>query len=313
MSGAVVELRNRINENKGKSSPLAKMFKHNQKREFPLSARYRGANGKVADTGGESSRVTNNSPTMPVKFEQPVKLTSILSSPGDARKSGNATQDLNKAENMSQLISYKLVSDVKKHQQPPEARRDGDLNIYSIQPAKPAETDTLDALQSVEKCITQLEAKAVQQKNIQKFLEICKSIKPDAQSTIPQDLATSAQKKPEGALQPPLKSFNEVENLLKPGVSDMEAENAETFDRAAKTRSSTSGAERADRGAAKSKPLSRAASDAQEHKVPERAQQKAKPRYIRNVSQVLIAFDFWEGKFGLEFSIKPHNFFLIKN
>lgn len=278
MSGTAVELRNRINESDKKKATLTlmKMFKNNQKREFPLSARYRSANGKVNnETGTTTSRVTNNSPTMPVKFEQPVKLTSILSN--------NATQDLNKAENMSQLVSYKLVSDVKKQQ-------DGDVNIYSIQPPKTTETDTLDTLQTVEKCISQMEAKAIQQKNIQKFLELCKSIKPDAKTDV-KDKSQDLVQKP--AIQPPLKSFNEVENLLKPGVSDMEAEYSETFDRASKTRNSTSGAERAER-IVKSKPLSRAASDAQEHNkvvtVPEKVTSKPKPRYGRNVSQVICNF-----------------------
>lgn len=274
-----VEQRNRINEGDKKKTTLLKMFKNNQKREFPLSARYRNTNGKINNETGTTSRATNNSPTMPVKFEQPVKLTSILS---------NATQDLNKAENMSQLVSYKLVSDVKKQQQD----KTDDVNIYTIQPPKTSEAattiDTLDTLQTVEKCISQMEAKAIQQKNIQKFLELCKSIKPDAK-TEAKDKSQELNQKPPTNNQPPLKSFNEVEDLLKPGVSDMEAEYSETFDRTSKTRNSTTGAERADR-TMKSKPLSRAASDAQEHNkagVGEKTTVvKAKPRYIRNnVSQ----------------------------
>lgn len=285
MSGTIAH---RINNEKDK--PLLKMFRNNQKREFPLSARYRTSNGNAsnnAETGSTSSK-TNNSPTMPMKFEQPVKLTSILSSPTDTRKavSGNATQDLNKAENLSQLISYKLVSDVKKPQ--PETKDNG-VNIYSIQP--PKTTDTLDTLNTIEKCITQMEAKAIQQKNIQKFIEICKSIKPDSKTEAKEKSQNQLAPNVVPSNQPPLKSFNEVENLLKPGVSDMEAEYSETFDRTAKTRSSTSGAERA---AIKSKPLSRAASDAQEHKpITERVVTKAKPRLTRNVSQVCVVFDNW--------------------
>lgn len=264
------------------------MFKNNQKKEFPHSARYRIVNGKV-EAGSTSSR-TNNSPTMPTKFEQPVKLTSILSSPTDTRKAvtSNATQDLNKAENLSQLISYKLVSDVKKQQPPTETNG---VNVYSIQP--PQTTDTLDTLSTIEKCITQMEAKAIQQKNIQKFLELCKSIKPDAKTDNNNKDKSQTSVVPPSVVPPnqPLKSFNEVENLLKPGVSDMEAEYTETtFDRSAKTRSSTSGAERA---AIKSKPLSRAVSDAQEHKpITERVATKPKPRLARNVSQVCFVSYF---------------------
>lgn len=285
-----VEQRNRINEGDKKKTTLLKMFKNNQKREFPLSARYRNTNGKINNETGTTSRATNNSPTMPVKFEQPVKLTSILS---------NATQDLNKAENMSQLVSYKLVSGVEKQQQ--QQDKSDDVNIYTIQPSKttepppPTTIDTLDSLQTVEKCISQMEAKAIQQKNIQKFLELCKSIKPDTKSDV-KDKSQELNPKPPTNNQPPLKSFNEVEDLLKPGVSDMEAEYSETFDRTSKTRNSTSGAERADR-TMKSKPLSRAASDAQDHNNKTGVGQKtttivkAKPRHIRNnVSQQVHNF-----------------------
>lgn len=270
------------------SEKATTMFKNNQKREFPLSARYKTANGKVdgnVEAGSTSSRM-NNSPTMPVKFEQPVKLTSILSSPTDTRKAvtSNATQDLNKAENLAQLISYKLVSDIKKP--PPAETKEGNgVNVYSIQP--PKTTDTLDTLSTIEKCITQMEAKAIQQKNIQKFLELCKSIKPDAKTDSKDKSQTSVVPPSVPPNQPPLKSFNEVENLLKPGVSDMEAEYTETFDRAAKTRSSTSGAERA---AIKTKPLSRTVSDAQEHKPVTERVAKPKPRLARNVSQVCAVF-----------------------
>lgn len=291
MSSAI--LAHRIN-NTSSTEQDKNMFKSNQKREFPLSARYKATNnGKVnnndnTETGSTSSR-TNNSPTMPMKFDQPVKLTTILCTPTGSRKavSGNATQDLNKAENLSQLISYKLVSDVKKPQSDTAANdNNNDVNIYSIQ--QPKNTDTLDTLNTIEKCISQLEAKAIQQKNIEKFMEICKRIKPDmkteAKDKSQNVLAPNAS--PSTIDQPPLKSFNEVENFLKPGVSDMEAEYSEAFDRTAKTRSSTSGAERV---AVKSKPLSRAASDAQEHKpITERVVTKAKPRLIRNASQVCV-------------------------
>lgn len=273
----IIQLRNKINETDKKPSHhvdasllVTKMF--GNRKEYPLSARYK-------NPTSSTSRPTNNSPTMPVKFDQPVKLTTILSNP---QTSGNATQDLNKAEDLSQLISYKLVSGVKK---PPAPDKDPDVNIYAIQPKAEPATDTMDALSNVERCITQMEAKAIQQKNIQKFLELCKSIKPDAKAD-PKDASGDSLAQEPAALQPPLKSFNEVEDLLKPGVSDMEAEYAETFDRSSKTRSSAGGAERAERAAKVAKPLSRAASDAQEHKgVPERVA-KAKPRYTRNASQV---------------------------
>lgn len=289
MNGTIAH---RINNNNEKDKAVLKMFKNNQKREFPLSARYRNINGKTSNNvdveAGSTSTRMNNSPTMPVKFEQPVKLTSILSSPTDTRKtvSGNATQDLNKADNLSQLTSYKLVSDVKKPQS--ETKDNDDVNVYSIQP--PKTTETLYTLSTIEKCINQMEAKAVQQKNIQKFLELCKSIKPDTKPDNKDKSQNSIVPASVTSNQPPLKSFNEVENFLKPGVSDMEAEYTETFDRSAKTRNSTSGAERT---TIRSKPLSRAVSDAQEHKpITERVVAKPKPRLNRNASQVCAVFYF---------------------
>lgn len=309
------------------------------KKEFPLSARYRDINGRLilkrnslSDQGSSDSNSTGsmgtdrpkqNSPNTSPKFEKPIALSSILSNTTDAKKitsgkNSNATQDLNKTGNLSQLTSYRLVSDIKKPNAPNESEtpktdkiRKEDTNIYSIQPvktelpksvgvhlvfdapkdlqAKPIET--LDTLQHVQNYISQIEAEEVKRKNLEKFLAMCQKLKSDPKSVPPvqKDKSDKSQevlleKKAQEHILVPLKTSNEVENLLKPGVSDMKVEETESFDRSNKIRSSMGGAEYNEKN--RNKPLSRAASDVQADSVPNRVVAKPKPRYNRNNSQV---------------------------
>lgn len=282
-----------------------------EKKEYPLSARYKdlncrinarfGLNSEGGSTDTESSSSAHSehsrptpSPVSSPKFEKPVKLTSILNPPS---KNSNATQDLNKTNNLSQLTSYKLVSDIKKVDSASESpkiesickNKEDCINIYQIQPPKQTDhknIETMDALLQVENYISQMEAEETRKRNMQKFNELCKNLKPDGGKGQKDKSQETINKKVPEHMMAPLKAFNEVENLLKPGVSDMEAENSQPFDRSNKIRSSTGAADRTEK-VNKSKPLSRAASDAQEHKVPERVP-LPRPRYNKNSSQVFL-------------------------
>lgn len=305
------------------------------KKEFPLSMRYRDINGRLilkrnslSNQGSSDNSVdsdhskTDSTPNASPKFEKPVTLTSILNNSTDTKKvisgkNSNATQDLNKAGNVSQLTKFRLVSDIKKPNTSNElgstksnksSKKEQDINIYSIQPVqtelpksvgvnlvfdapkdlqiKPI--DTMDTLQNVQKYISQIEAEEARRKNMQKFNELCKNLKPDTKSEQKdksQEIVN--EKKPQEHILVPLKTSNEVENLLKPGVSDMDVEGTEPFERTDKKRSSVSGTEYNDKN--KGKPLSRASSDVQGHKIPDHVV-KAKLRYNRNNSQVYIFF-----------------------
>lgn len=280
------------------------------KREYPLSARYRDINGKLilkgnslsdqgsSDSSMGTSHPKTNSPNTSPKFEKPVALSSILNNADDTKKitsekNSNATQDLNKAGNVSQLTSYKQVN---------KNKNETDINIYSIQPMKTElikpigvnstydapkpPVDTLDTLLHVENYISQIEAQEVRRKNMQKFLELCQTLKSDSKldkKDKSQDVLP--EKKAQEHILVPLKTSNEVENLLKPGVSDMEVEEKkESFERSNKIRSSMGGTEYNEKN--RNKPLSRAASDVQDHPIPNRPVVKPKPRYNLNKSQV---------------------------
>ncbi|XP_018333169.1 MAP/microtubule affinity-regulating kinase 3-like [Agrilus planipennis] len=254
---------------------------------------------------------------LPDSNDRTVNLRDILaSSPITSPTSGNrkifstrnsnATHELNKAENVSQLTGFKLVSDVKalfnkqnndsrsssspKHEK--KHKKDDDINIYSIQPPQQGREsirrtannsfsknmkdempalDSMNALQNVQRFIDACEEEAVKNENLKKFEELLKKNQdknkankdisiPDIKKAVQSPKVEQAKKFVEH-IHEPLKSYNEVEDLLRPGVSDMEADNMENFDRGQKTRNSTSGVRPNE---SKAKPLSRTASDAQE-------------------------------------------------
>lgn len=273
------------------------------KQGHPLSVRYKDINGRLRQAlnsegsssgSSDSSSVTSStekskltpSPISSPKFDKPVKLTTILN--GSPTKNRNATQDLNKTSNIGQLTSFRLVSEINRS---PIRIQKGELiylptqreRIYDEIEQQPL--DTLESLQTAGNLISKIEADERRRRNIQKFNEICKNIKPEIKNDhkdASQELREEPRKKAINieSLAPPLKSFNEVENFLKPGVSDMEAENTENFERGTKIRSSTGYNERQEKNnkSNKNKPLSRAASDAQDHKIPDRTVPKPKPR-----------------------------------
>lgn len=277
-----------------------------EKKGYPLSARYKDIYGRlrqvpnsegsssgssdsssVASSSDKSKR--NPSPVSSPKFDKPVKLSTIIN--GSPTKNRNATQDLNKTSNMAQLTSFRLVSEVKRpiknnkgelmYIKPHRLHDENDQVVNKIEQQPP---DTMELLQNAGSIISKLEADEKRRRNIQKFNEICKNLKPDVkneQKDVSQELREEPRKNAINieSLAPPLKSFNEVENFLKPGVSDMEAENTENFERGTKVRSSTGYNERQEKNKSnKNKPLSRAASDAQDHKIPDRTAPKPKPR-----------------------------------
>lgn len=149
-------------------------------------------------------------------------------------------------------------------------RQNVDLNIdLNI---KLGDVDTLDSLSQVENYISRCEKEQKLSKNLEKFDDILKKVKnPKAtENNNLQKEASQEIKKPvrlEHILEP-LKSFDQVEDFLKPGVSDMQAEtSADPFDRKDKSRRSTSGVENQPAKPDKGKILSRTASDAQDRPV----------------------------------------------
>ncbi|KAF2898177.1 hypothetical protein ILUMI_07997, partial [Ignelater luminosus] len=258
----------------------------------------------------------------PVSECRKVIINSPLSgSPIMSNKTNNATHELNKAENMSQLTSFKLVTDAKimfkqnkSHEGSPKIdkkhkKKDGDLNIYAIQPVQtspslkpsieinlkfppppgepPSNMETLNSLQQVQNYISLCEAEAIRRKNLQKFDEMLKqkntnnAKKPPVIENKMKDKSQDIDVKQFEHINEPLKSYNEVEDLLRPGLSDMQAENVESFERGNKIRSSTTGVQRSER----LKVLSRASSDAQDRVQLQRKKPVAKIRHNRNVSQ----------------------------
>ena len=157
--------------------------------------------------------------------------------------------------------------------------------------------ETLNSLQQVESYISQCEAEAQKSRNMQRFQDILKTLKHPKQTRegVESEGKTSQEallrKKPTEHIQEPLKSFNEVENLLKPGVSDLEAENVEPFERSSKARSSTSEVE-SGYPKNKTKPLSRTVSDAQErNNIPKKVDKTPKSnRLNRTGTQVFLHF-----------------------
>lgn len=260
------------------------------------------------------------------KIRSPVsERTFKLSSPiTDAKrivsgKNSNATHELNRSDNVSQLTGYKSATENKLQSKVKDVFdmspnfmkkikiKDDHVNIYTVNDHRELPTspkppmkryndntpnmDTLNPLQQIEAYISQCEAEAQKTKNIEKFENILKSVKGSkANKQIDllengNDVKEKSQefdKKQLEHLHEPLKSFNEVEDLLKPGVSDMQAENPVPFDRGNKARCSTSEVE-SNYGKNKSKPLSRTASDAQQRPIERKIEKnKGSNRYSRN-------------------------------
>ncbi|XP_031345072.1 serine/threonine-protein kinase MARK2-like isoform X3 [Photinus pyralis] len=275
-------------------------------RKESLSARYRDIHGNIlqpteqkdADPGLESPgrnvklREILSSPT---GESRKITLNSPVGSPILSNRTNNATHDLNKEDNLSQLTSYKLVGDTRTKARnlvaSPRAKRN-DLNIYAIQPSQPDEPpthnimDTLNPLQQVQDYISACEAEAKSKKNLQKFDELIKrknTAPPRVEKKVEQSQEIDLKQFQHRAVVEPLKSYNEVENLLRPGLSDMRADNVDTFDRGNKTRNSTSGVQVKPNGAGKI--LSRAASDAQDRVQIQRKSAVVKVKPNRNISQ----------------------------
>lgn len=273
-----------------------------EKKGYPFSVRYKDINGRLRQTllnsegsSSDSSSVTSSgdkskltpSPISSPKFDKPVKLTTILN--GSPTKYRNATQDLNKTSDVAQLTSFKLLSDKLS------------LEKNQINRAEQQPLDTINILEQAEIAISNIEANEIRKRNMEKFNQLCKNVRPEVkkgQKDVSQELREEPRKAVNiESLAPPLKSFNEVENFLKPGVSDMEAENTENFERRTKIRSSTGRNERQEKNS-KSKPLSRAASDAQDHKIPDRTAVKPKPRnrielYSKEVFFVVCTYELF--------------------
>lgn len=277
---------------------------------------------KLYGTSTSPYYTITNTERIDQKVRSPVsERTFKLSSPiNDVKKiisgkNSNATHELNKSDNESQLIGYKSITENKLQQRAKDIfdkspnfmkklkMKDDHVNIYTVNdhrnlqsPTSPklpekryteVTMDTLNPLQQIEAYISQCEAEAQKTKNIEKFENILKTVKSsplDKKKELESDKEKSQEfdKKQLGHLHEPLKSFNEVENLLKPGVSDMEAENSVPFDRTNKARCSTSEVE-SNYGKNKSKPLSRTASDAQQRPIERKVEKnKVVNRYNRN-------------------------------
>lgn len=277
------------------------------------------------------------------KMRSPVsERTFRLSSPiNDARrivagKNSNATHELNKSDNESQLIGYKTITSENNprdklsiHNKVRDAfdkspnfmkklkMKDDHVNIYTVNndhhqrnlqsptsphpPEKRYTENTMDTLTQIEAYISQCEQEAKKTKNIEKFENILKAVK-----TRPTNHNNNNNKNKEEAmleddkeksqvfdkklehLHEPLKSYNEVEDLLKPGVSDMQAENPVPFDRGNKARCSISEVE-SNYGKNKNKPLSRTASDAQQRPIERKIEKnKVSSNRYNRIQQVWI-------------------------
>lgn len=284
-----------------------------------LSARFKDIDGNIrpqsappseAEDAGKSGRNVKLLEIIGSPVSESRKV--IINSPVLSSKTNNATHELNKAENMSQLTSYKLVSDAKikfkqskSYDESPKMekktkKKNNDLNVYTVQPSQKPSTDlnhkfsasrgepnldTLNPLQQIENYISMCEAEAVKKQNLQKFDEILKKKNTNNLNgpLINKEHSQDIDLKQFEHIQEPLKSFNEVENLLRPGLSDMQAENAETFDRTDKTRNSTTGVQRNE--VKLNVKLARASSDAQERVPIQRKKPVTKIRHHRVSSQ----------------------------
>lgn len=132
----------------------------------------------------------------------------------------NATNDLNNSQNLSQLTSFKIKKPVDyteiNYLTVPCTKSDKDQNSF----------DTLTTLQGIANCIAVHEEKHKISENVDKFDEFLKK-RWNAQNesaNILQNKEKSQNFNYNELNQKPLKSFNEVENLLRPGVSNLEAE-----------------------------------------------------------------------------------------
>ncbi|XP_022905000.2 serine/threonine-protein kinase MARK2 isoform X3 [Onthophagus taurus] len=293
-----------------KNSPISDRKVDSEFKLETLSNRIEKLYGNNVDNNQQNQKGKVISPLMGYRNKLPL-------SPGsDSRrivpgKNSNATNELNKSENESQLTGYKPISGNK----PPQKIKDvveksspgllkklmhkDEMNIYTINDRKDLKPspmaarridvnlvfpdDTMNSLQNVQSYINHCEAEAIKARNLEKFDNMLKKVKSPVtqlkEENAPKDKSQDITKKPLEHIHEPLKSYNEVENLLKPGVSDMQAENSVPFDRSNKARCSAGG-----ESAYPKKPtklLSRTASDA--HDRPSEKKETTKSNRRRNV------------------------------
>lgn len=154
----------------------------------------------------------------------------------DKEHGRNATQDLNNSKNVSQLASYRIIST---SNQPPKLIDYTEQNYYTVPNSEnytvnlrnknkdDTKTDTMYTLENIQAYITECEEQQKLKKIVPDFPAIMTRPRTEENILSCRENSPNIDSKDMNHIQEPLKSFNEVENLLKPGVSDLEAEHRE--------------------------------------------------------------------------------------
>lgn len=155
----------------------------------------------------------------------------------DKERGRNATHDLNNSKNISQLASYRIIS--ASNQATPKPVDYTEQNYFTVpNPESYAvtfrnkikddpKTDTLYTLENIQAYITECEEQQKLKKIAPDFPTNMTRPRTEENILSCRESSPKIDSKDMNHIQEPLKSFNEVENLLKPGVSDLEAEHRE--------------------------------------------------------------------------------------